>query len=190
MNHPLRIALTLLCLSYASTPAWAQSETKPSASIELASGALSLTAPEGWESVPPRSGMLEHEMKLPAPEGAEIADGRLTIMAAGGSIQANLSRWVGQFQGTEGGADRSGAKIEEAEADGMKVTLFDHSGTFMQSAGGPFGPKTPMSDYRMLAAIVETGVAGNYFIKLTGPQEVLDPNAEAFREMVLSIKKN
>ena len=105
-------------------------------------------------------------------------------MAAGGSVQANVSRWVGQFQGAVE------EETEETEVDGMKTTLVDLSGTFLQSAGGPFAPKTPREDYRMLGAIVETGGLGNYFFKLVGPAESVDPAADGFKEMIESIKKN
>lgn len=179
-----RVAIPLLALLI--VPASAFAEGSPQ-TVEIASGAYVLTAPEDWKAVPPRSRMLEHELSLPAPEGSEAVAGRLTIMAAGGSVDANISRWIGQFQGTEGGANREGATIDQETVAGMPVTLFDHSGTYMESTGGPFGPKTPREDYRMLAAIIETGATGTYFIKLTGPAETLDPAAEPFRDMVLGI---
>lgn len=177
-----RRVLHCLTLSLLACSTYAEEQTQ---SVELAGGKFTLTAPATWKVTPPRSQMLEHELQVPAPEGAVAAPGRLTIMAAGGSIDANISRWVGQFQATE-----EEAKVEKETVAGMSVTLFDHAGTYMESMGGPFGPKTPREDYRMLAAIIETGVAGNYFIKLSGPAETLDPAAEPFREMVLGVTKN
>ena len=179
------IALITLLLA-SSIVAHAEEDTQ---TIALAEGKLSLTAPSDWQVVEPRSRMLELELSVAAPEGIEAQAGRLTIMAAGGSIEANLSRWVGQFSGTEGGANRDGAKIDKETIEEMQVTLFEHSGTYLDGGGRPFGPKTPRENYRMLAAIIETGIAGNYFIKLVGPQVTLAPCSEPFREMILSVKQ-
>lgn len=161
-----------------------------SQTIELARGKLIAVAPAEWKVAPPQSRMLEKELSIAAPEGVEAKAGRLTVMAAGGSVSANVSRWIGQFKGTEGGADRSGAKIEKSEVNGMKTTLVDLSGTYMEGMGGrPFGPKTPREGYRMLGAIVETGDVGNYFFKLIGPKGSVDPAAEGFKKMIASLEK-
>ena len=40
----------------------------------------------------PKSGIVMHEFSSPALEG-DKADGRMTVMAAGGSVDANVERW-------------------------------------------------------------------------------------------------
>lgn len=157
--------------------------------ITIADGALEFDAPIAWPEVTPGSRILEKELAVQPPEGIETNPARLTLMPAGGSVQANLARWVGQFKGTEGGADRGSAKTEELKPDGMPTTVIDLSGTYMESARGPFGPKTPRPGYRMVAAIVETGGSGNYFFKLVGPEETVGPAADGFREMIASLRK-
>ena len=109
------------------------------------------------------------------------------MMAAGGSVDANVARWIGQFQGTDGGADRSGAEIEKADVAGMPTTMIDLSGVYLE--GRPFGPKTPRDGYRMLGAILETGGRNAYFFKLVGPAETVGPVADAFREAVESVRR-
>lgn len=157
--------------------------------VAVAEGALEFDAPAEWPSVTPGSRIVEHELSAPAPEGSDAAAARLTVMAAGGSVDANVARWIGQFAGTEGGADRSSAKTEEFEAGGMRVTLVDLAGTYLESAGGPFGPKTPRPGYRMLGGIIETGTAGNYFFKLVGPEETVAAAAEPFRALLGGVRK-
>lgn len=184
MTRPLRV---LLLMALAATTAHAELTT--SRAVELADGALTFNAPDGWDSVPPRSRILEHEIAVKAPEGSDAADARLTIMAAGGGVEANLSRWVGQFQTIDKSADRDAPMKQAIEANGMKGTVLDVSGVYLESAGGPFGPKTPREGYRLVGAIVQTEGMGNYFFKLIGPKATVDPAADAFREMVESLRK-
>ena len=42
-------------------------------------------------------------------------------------------------------------------------------------------------DYRMLAAIIETKAAGNYFVKFYGPKATIAENEKAFQELLLSL---
>ncbi|MEO0529210.1 MAG: hypothetical protein AAF266_01400 [Planctomycetota bacterium] len=181
-----RLVFVLSILSLV-VPSSAEEATQQT--IAIAGGALEFEAPSEWPEVTPGSRILEKELSVQPPEGTEAAPARLTLMSAGGSVQANLARWVGQFKGTEGGADRSAAETEELKPDGMPATLIDLSGTYMESAGGPFGPKTPRPNYRMVAAIVETGGSGNYFFKLVGPEQTVGPAAEEFKAMIGSIRK-
>lgn len=185
---PYRLALTLGLLLATASNAVAEEaakESAPTRAIEVAGGSLTFDAPESWELVTPKSRILEKELAITPPEGVEARPARLTMMAAGGSPQANLARWIGQFQG----AGPEAAGTERVTVDSLPTTLLDISGTYLESAGGPFGPKTPRDDYRMLAAIVETGDSVSYFFKLIGPAATVDPAADAFRAMIDSLRK-
>jgi hypothetical protein len=59
---------------------------------------LSFEVPEGWQTKPASSSFVLAEFVLPKAEGDD-ADGRLTVSAAGGSIEANIDRWRDQFGG-------------------------------------------------------------------------------------------
>lgn len=183
MNRTLCAAL--LCLATSSALA---DETVPR-DVTLADGALVFTAPAEWKSVEPANRIIEHELAVPAADGKAEGASRLTIMAAGGSVEANIARWVGQFKGTEGGADRSAAKTEKLDIAGMSATLVDLSGTYVDSPRGPFGPKVERPDYRLVGAIVETKGEGVYFFKLIGPDKTVEAGAEQFREVVGTLRK-
>lgn len=172
----------------ASLPLMAAAPTSAE-EIAAAGGALRITVPESFQTQPPRMGMIEHEFSVAAPAGTDAASARTTMMRAGGSTDANLARWIGQFQGTEGGADRSGSTIEKQMIDAMPVTTLDHAGVYLDRPRGPFGPVTPTPGYRMLAAIVETGGDGSFFIKLVGPAPTVDAVADDFAAMVDSIRR-
>jgi hypothetical protein len=157
--------------------------------VKLADDTLLFRASGTWKSVPPRSRMLEAELKIPR-EGEDEADGRLTIMGAGGTIEANIVRWQGQFVQPDGSSTAEKTKQEKKEINGQTVNLVDISGTFMDSVGGPFSgkPKVERTNYRMLAAIVQTEDKGNYFVKLYGPKATIDKNADHFKSMIESLR--
>ncbi len=56
--------------------------------------------------------IVEHEFAIPAAEG-DKADGRFTIMAAGGSVDANIDRWYAQFSQPDGGSTKEGEGQED-----------------------------------------------------------------------------
>jgi len=157
--------------------------------VLVAEDSIKFTATGNWKSVPPRSRMLDAELKIPKVKGDE-ADGRLTIMGAGGSIEANIVRWQGQFTQPDGGDTADKTKQKTMEIDGQKVNLVDITGTFMDAVGGPFSgkPKVERKNYRMLAAIIQTEANGNYFVKLYGPKPTIDKNEKYFKKMLESLK--
>jgi hypothetical protein len=165
-----------------------EKQTQP-IEIEVAKGNLKFTVTGDWKKVPPKSRMLEAEIKVPKVDGDE-QDGRLTIMGAGGSIDANIVRWQGQFSQPDGSETADKTKVEEKKIADQKVHLVDITGTFMDAPGGPFSgqPKVERKNYRMLAAIIETATNGNYFVKFYGPKKTIDKNAKAFKQMIESMK--
>jgi hypothetical protein len=157
--------------------------------ISLAEGKLLLQAPAAWVVKRPSSGIVEFEFAIPKAEGDE-SDGRMTVMGAGGSIDANIDRWRGQFRDENGRAlDKAAVKIEKQKIAKIDVTVVDISGTFIDKPNGPFapGPAVKRPDYRMLAAIVQTKNAGNYFFKFYGPAKTVQENEQAFRQMLASL---
>ena len=147
--------------------------------VELA--AISLTAPEGWNRKAPSSSFVEAEFALPAADGDEN-DGRLTVSIAGGSVEANIDRWKGQF----GGAPESESQ-EEVEVDGITATIVDFTGEF-DDRRGPFAPGEKRADYRMIAAIIPVGNE-LHFVKAVGPKNTMAAHAEEIDAFVKSIKK-
>ena len=147
-----------------------QDEAKPPTQVELADGKLTLPVAGDWKSVEPRSRIVQFEFSIPAAEGDE-KPGRLTIMAAGGSIDANIARWVGQFRSADGKPLADDAKkVERKKVSDLDVHVVDLSGSYQDKAR-PFGPGVNRPDYRMLAAIVPTKGHGVWFIKSYGPRE-------------------
>ena len=145
-------------------------------------GPLRWAAPKSWRAVKPASQMRLAEYHLPAEQGGQPA----TLTAfyfgenGGGSIQANIDRWVGQFKQMTGRPGQTTRTV-----NGMKVHLIDASGTF--SVGAAMGGGQAQPYWRMRGAIVESP-AGNFFFKLTGPQETVTAHEAGFETFVSSFK--
>ncbi len=182
-----RSAVVVVCLALvASTHAAADERT-----FTIASGGFKLVAPEGWQRVEPKSNMIETEFSIP-PVGEGKPAGRMTVMGAGGSLQANIDRWYGQFSQPDGSSTKEKATTKTMKVSGCNVTIVDIPGTYKDMPMGPFaqGKAVDRPAYRMLAAIVETPSAGNYFLKFYGPAECLSKHADGFRGMIEGLAAN
>ncbi|MEM7698634.1 MAG: hypothetical protein AAF236_09555 [Verrucomicrobiota bacterium] len=149
----------------------------------LAAGGLTFEFSEPFSSQTPTSSMRAGQL-LYDHEDEALSDVEVVLFffgGTGGSTQANLDRWLGQFQGTPE------SKIEEVKYGETTVTHLVAKGTFMESmGGGPFsGNKEPRENYVMLAAIVPAP-QGNVFVKATGPSESMMAMKEAFDAFVAS----
>lgn len=178
------LAAVATMMVIAARPLTAQDDVR---AFRIADGAFSLEAPTGWKRVQPKSGIVETEFAVPS-EGDAPA-GRMTVMGAGGSVQANVDRWYGQFSQPDGSATKDKALTKSVKIAGCEVTMVDVSGTYKDSPGGPFagGKTVDRPGYRMLAAIVETPASGSYFLKFYGPAVTVAKHADGFRAMVEGI---
>jgi hypothetical protein len=173
----------LSLLSVAGVSLASAQEKSADRTLSVAEGKLTFTVPAGWTKKQPASRIIEAELATPAAQGDQTP-GRLTAMGAGGSVDDNINRWVGQFDGA------AKPKLDKLSVSGCEVQVVDLSGTYKDTPGGPFaGGKTVMREnYRMLGAIIQTKEAGNYFLKLYGPKATIDQAEKGFQEMVKSLK--
>jgi len=155
--------------------------------MELAGGKARLTAPKTWQPKQPRTSIVEYEFAIPAAEG-DANNGRMTIMSAGGGVEANIDRWYGQFTQPDGGSTRDRAKTKKTKVAGEEVHLVDISGTY-KDRRGPFAPATERPKYRMLAAIIPIKGAGVYYVKFYGPQRTVAEQEKAFLTMIEGLER-
>jgi hypothetical protein len=151
-------------------------------------GAVSLKAPATWVKKKPATRIVEHEFEIPAIEGDTRAS-RTTIMGAGGTIEDNLNRWYGTFIQPDGADTKDKAKVKVITVDGQEVHLVDIAGTYNDKPA-PFqpGPSVMRENYRMLAAIIVTKQAGNYFVKFYGPEKTVAANEQSFLKMIEGLR--
>jgi hypothetical protein len=160
---------------------------KPRQSREVRlGGELEMIVPPSLVVKTPTVRIIEYEFAVPATKG-DPADGRVTVMTAGGSVQANIDRWVGQFSQPEGSKSDGKPKTETKKIAGREVHLVELAGTY-KDARGPFAPAVERPDYRMLAAIVPVGEA-NYFVKFYGPKATIAAHEKEFRGMIEGLKE-
>lgn len=176
------LAAVILAVGASSSAIARQGEGR---AFTIADGGFSLAAPEGWKRVQPKSSIVETEFAIPS-EGEGEQPGRMTVMGAGGSVEANVERWFGQFSQPDGSATKDKAATKKLKLAGCQVTLVDIAGTYKDAPAGPFagGKAIDRPDYRMMAAIVETPDRGNYFLKFYGPGKTVATHADGFRAMV------
>ena len=140
-----------------------------------------MTAPDDWVAKKPRMTMITYEYAVPA-VAPDKEEGRVTVMTAGGSIAANVQRWIGQFSQPDGSSTEKKAKIEKKSLAKRTVTLVDVSGTYHDSRG-PMTPTVERPGYRMLAAVIPTSDT-NYFVKFYGPAKTVEQHAADFHRMI------
>jgi hypothetical protein len=153
--------------------------------LKFADNKLQLKIPAKWQKRAPQNKVIEFEYAVPKSEDDEN-DGRVTLSGAGGSIEANLDRWKGQFETPDGGPAK--AKVTQQKIAGCDVHLLDISGTFKDKP--PFsGTEVKRAGYRMFAAIIVSKDQGNYFVKFYGPQRTVTENEKAFANMIDSLER-
>ena len=146
------------------------------------SSAVKWTTPARWKAGPPKDMRMATYM-IPA-AGGDSEDAECAVFTnIGGGVQANIDRWVGQFEKTDGPPIQKQATI-----NGLIVTTVDVSGTF--KGGGPaMGQSSaPKAGYRLLGAIA-AGPEGEVFFKLTGPGKTVAAAQAEFQAMLKSLKK-
>lgn len=149
------------------------------ATTKITVGEFTFTIVEPWKEAQNTGMMSKATIEHPAKEGAAIKALFYHFGSGqGGSVEANINRWIGQFEGTPE------VQREEKNIDGTQVVFLTATGTYLD--GPPFGgAKTPRPNYQMLAAIV-VGKDAPVFIKLTAPKAEAEAIQESFKKLTLS----
>lgn len=162
-------------------------DDKPAQQIVLGEGKIKLNVPQGWQSMKPRTNIVDYEFSIPAIEGDD-EDGRVTVMGAGGSVDANIGRWMDQFVQPDRVETKQRTVREQKEVAGQQVHRVDVTGDYKDQPRGPFGPTVMREKFRMMGAIIVTDKLGQYFIKAVGPRRTMAANEEAFGKLINSLK--
>jgi hypothetical protein len=148
---------------------------------EVKIGAFTFAVPEGWTQVTPSSPMRKAQLEIArGPAKAEVTFFHFG-KDQGGSTAENVARWYAQFPGSE-----KNQITENVQVGPVKITFAMTDGTF--SSGMPGGPTTPMPDYGLCGAILESP-DGSIFVKMTGPNAIVKTSTEAFKKMVSDAAK-
>lgn len=138
-------------------------------------------APERW-SMEPASGVRLATYTIPGKGGAESAQCAVFYFGQGqgGGIDANIERWVGEFESA------SPADRRTVDVNGMPVHRVEVTGSYVAHAMGTGEGAAAMADAMLLGAIVE-GPNGSLFFKLTGPSATVSAAKAEFDAMLQSL---
>ena len=144
--------------------------------LEFAVGAFKFERPSGWNWIVPSSAMRKAQLQIGG-EGNDPAEVTFFHFGSGqgGGIQANVDRWVGQFQ------DGEHSNFEKTFG-GTRVVFVTAEGTFF--SGMPGGALTPKPNYGLRGAILEHPEKGDVFVKMTGPKSLVASVAAQFDAMI------
>ena len=149
---------------------------------------LAFEVPVDWVASPPANQMRVGEFKLPG--DTDKASLVIFRFAGGaGTRQANIDRWLGQFQLENGNpATEADAIIETDEINGLTVTSLEVKGTYVASMrpGAPAAHNE--AGWAMIAAIVE-GSGDAFYFKAVGPYAKIDEWRPGIEAMLRTVKK-
>jgi hypothetical protein len=157
--------------------------------VTLSAAGLTFTAPDGWRKVATTSSMRVADFALPHAEG-DGEDAELVLYyfgGGGGSVDANVQRWVGQMQQPDGRASSAVAKKETRKINGLDVTLLDLTGTYVAEMAPGASEHNNKPKFRLRAAVISTP-QGAYYIKLTGPERTIAKWSHSFEQFLGSLK--
>jgi hypothetical protein len=108
----------------------------------------------------------------------------------GGTVDANITRWLGQITQPDGSDTAKKAKRGTRKVGDIEVSTLEVAGTYsggMMMPGAPAQEPTPDS---MMIAAIANGPSGPVFFKMTGPKTAVEHARAAFDQMIESLRKN
>jgi hypothetical protein len=106
----------------------------------------------------------------------------------GGSVDANVTRWLGQLSQPDGKDKASVAKRDTREVSGVTVTLVEATGRYAGSMMPGAPPAAEIADAMLLGAIA-AGPEGPVFFKLIGPRDAVESARGAFDALIGSLRR-
>ena len=153
------------------------SKTMPAGSFKLAD--FSLHIPDGWIEVPASNNMRVTQFQIKAHPEYEVV---VSYFGNNGNmVDANISRWRGQFTKEDSYENLS---LNSNGPTGIKIM-----GTYKTKPFPMAQEFTESPDYGMLAAILPSK-EGPYFIKFTAPKAVINEQEPQFTELLNSYSRN
>ena len=169
-----------------AAPAEKPSAQPTTATLEApaSGGGLTWHAPAPFVVRAPKSSMRVAEYGIDGDAAAELAVFYFGP-DQGGSIEANMTRWIGQFAQPDGSETK--AKRDELSVKGLPVALVEAKGTYSGGMAMP-GSAAPASqpDAMLLGAIIK-GPNGSVFFKLVGPRASVEKARSGFDALVQSV---
>ena len=154
-----------------------------SAAVEGSAGGIRWTVPASWQVGPPQP-MRAATYTVPAAAGSEAGTCGVFYFGRnqGGTVEDNLTRWVGQFEGA------AAPKKAERTIAGLKVHTISLSGTYLAPSGPSMQSQGKKPGWTLSGAIVEAP-EGLVFFKAVGPAATMQKAQADIEALLESIVK-
>ncbi|HKD18065.1 MAG TPA: hypothetical protein VKG23_09355 [Thermoanaerobaculia bacterium] len=151
--------------------------------VEGSAGGIRWTMPASWQVGPPQP-MRAATYTIPAAAGSEAGSCGVFYFGKnqGGTVDDNLTRWVGQFEGAT-----APTKAERTIA-GLKVHTISVSGTYLAPSGPSMQSQGKKPGWTLSGAIVEAP-EGLVFFKAVGPTPTMQKAQADIEALLKSIVK-
>jgi hypothetical protein len=103
----------------------------------------------------------------------------------GGSVDANMTRWIGQFKQPDGSDAQ--AKRSERTVNGVSVAWVETNGSYAGGMAMPGAPQPAAVSDAMLLGAIAKGPEGSVFFKLVGPRAVVESSRRGFEQLIESL---
>jgi hypothetical protein len=185
MQHPRAFPLILVALL---SPSCASHDAVPASTAAAAAPreGLTFTAQAEWIEETPANEMRQAQYRLPH-EAGEASLVVFHFAAGGGTLDANLARWAGQFEQPDGGDSMARLTRSERKIADLDVLLVDLSGTYVAETFPGSGERLREEGWRMLTAVIETP-QGPYYAKLVGPAEAVAAHEQRFDAFLAALR--
>lgn len=166
------LAFTLLPLA----PGPSQAEPAPPPQpVAFRIGFARFERPKDWFFSRPTDGLRAAQLEKKFPDTTLCITFTRFPPGAGGTVQANIERWQGQFLRLEASAEVDSQPLQ-------KVTTVKMAGTM--KGGVPGGPAQETTGVMLLGAILESPEDGLIMVKLAGPEVRVIREEAIFRKLV------
>jgi hypothetical protein len=135
--------------------------------------AITWKVPPAWQTAPNPSAM-----RIATYHPSANTD--VSVSRAGGSSDANIERWLGQFD--DAGQDKHTEKMVR----GLDVKLVEVTGTYSGGGMMPAAPADPHRNWALVGAVVET-TGSHYFFKMVGPAAQVRAARASFDALIASL---
>ena len=151
---------------------------------EQTTAGVTWSYPSRWTKGGPRT-MRVVTYGIPAAEGdPEAAECAVSYFGttAGGDVEMNIQRWVGQFEGSPLPLRR------DETMNGLSIAKVEIAGTYLAPAGPMMQSQGRKENFKLFGAIVDAP-EGKLFFKLTGPAKTVQGTAAEFDALLGSLAK-
>jgi len=144
------------------------------------------TAPTTWTPRTPSSSSRLAQFVVPGPDSANSAEIVVYSFGStpGGNVEANLTRWRGQFSTPDGSPVPE--KVTRDSSGAFPITIAEYRGTYRRGIGNGSADSV-RTGQALISAIVETP-KGALFMQLFGPAARVLAERDVFVRFVKDLK--